>query len=627
MKKRSQFGLLQERRFLPLFLTQMGGAFNDSVYKQAFIVLVTYGTLTSITIDSSLLANIAGGAFILPYVLFSAMSGGLADRVEKSWLIRRIKFVEIGIACLIPVALFTENLYVLIGVLFLLGLQSTFFGPLKFSILPQHLHESELIGGNAMVEMGTFVAVLTGTLLGGVLAGFDGVKLWVSVISIGTALVGFTASQFIPTAESPVEDKLPLNIIVETGRLIKIALERIDVFRSILGISWFWCIGVVYLTQIAALTKNHVYGGESVVTMILCIFSVSVALGSLACEFFSGRRVEIGLVPLGSLGISIFGADVYFALTALEPSTTLRTAAQLLFDTEGSVRVLIDLGLLGFFTGVYVVPLQAWIQTRTPLGKRARVIAANNVMNAVFQVTGICFAILWLTILDFSIPTLLLALAVINLFVALYIFTTVPLFAMRFLVWGIGHFMYRVRHIDLEKIPDKGAAILVSNHVSRLDAVLLAGACPRPIRFVMAKAIYDVPILNFIFRIARTIPIIEKDTDPEAYERAFKEIENGLNDGDLICIFPEGKLTPDGTIQQFQAGIDKILATTPVPVIPCAIQGLWGSRWSRSDFSTFAGPRRFWHPVTLIASDSIAPEEADSSGLFDRVAELRGAYP
>ena len=573
----SQFALLGTRRLAPLFVTQFFGAFNDNLFKQAFIVILTFSGLVAIE-DTGIYVNLAAGLFILPFFLFSATAGTLADRFEKSRLIRYVKIGEIGVAALAGLALYLESVPALLTVLFLLGVQSTFFGPLKYSILPQHLDSRELVGGNAMVQMGTFVAILLGTIAGGIIGGWDDVSLLLFVFVVAVAVAGYLACRWIPRAEPTKTDNLGWNPAVETWRLIELAMERKAVFLSILGVSWFWLLGSVILAQIPALVRD-LSGGARVVTLIMVVFTVAIAIGSLLCEKLSGRRVEIGLVPVGAAGVSLFGLDAYFAISAIAGGEVERTLIEFL-RTEGVGRLLFDLTMMGIFTGLYVVPLQANIQTRTPNDRRARVIAANNVLNSLFMVTGAGFAIGWL-LLDGSIPGLIAAMAVINAGVAVYIFQQVPEFSMRFLVWAISHTMYRVRHEGLDTIPEKGPAVLVCNHVSYMDACLLAGAVRRPIRFVMHRNIYRLPVLNFIFRTGRTIPILSENEDREVFEAAFRDIREGLADGDLFCIFPEGKLTTDGEVDRFRKGIERIVGETPVPVVPMALRGLWGSYFSR----------------------------------------------
>ncbi len=621
-ERRTQFQLLASHRLAPLFTTQFFGAFNDNLFKAALTVMFVYGGLVAAE-NTDVVVNAATGLLVLPFFLFSAMAGQLADKYEKSGLIRRIKIFEIFIAFLAGASLYFQDVFLLLTVLFLFGVQSAFFGPLKFSILPQHLQETELVGGNAIVEMGTFVAILLGTILGTVIGAGETISMGLFALVMGTALVGYLASRQIPLApaNAPTQ-RVHWNPLTETWRVIALAKQRKSIFLSIMGISWFWLIGTVYIVQIPKLARAHLAGGPGVVTLILAVFTISVAVGSLLCERLSGRRIEIGLVPVGAIGISVAGIDLYFAIGGIE-GVGLRDAWAFLGGV-GSVRLLVDVALLGMFGGMYVVPLQAFIQMRTPEDRRARVIAANNIINALFMVSGTGFAILCLTVLGLTIPDLLVTMALANVVVAAYIFHRVPEFAVRFLIWVLTHTMYRVQSEGLDNIPDQGAAIIACNHVSYVDGMLLAGAVRRPIRFVMDKRIYDIPVLNFVFRTGGAIPITTRGADPIVYEEAFRRIREGLEAEDLLCIFPEGKLTADGEIDAFRPGIERILDETPVPVIPMALRGLWGSFFSHKG-GAFRGTGRFWSRVQVAADRSMPPADATASALREKVLSLRDA--
>ena len=626
---RGQFGLLGTRRLGPLFVTQFLGAFNDNVFKAALAVLFAYGTIAAVDDAESkaILVNLAAGLFILPFFLFSATAGALADKFEKARLIRFVKLGEIGVAALAGIALYLQSVPALLAALFLLGVQSTFFGPLKYAVLPQHLDAAELVGGNAMVQMGTFVAILLGTIAGTTIAGFGDVSLGLFVFVVAIAAAGYATSRAIPDAPSFHAAPVRWNPATETWALIRLARERKAVFQSILGISWFWLLGSVYLAQIPVLVPERLAGGPSVVTLVLVSFTVAIGIGSLLCERLSRRRVEIGLVPLGAVGVSIFGIDLHFALGAVERAVADAAAlrgAWAFLGAEGTTRVLIDLVLMGVFAGLFVVPLQANIQARTPEDRRARVIAANNVLNALFMVGGAGAAIAWLA-LGGSLPTLLLALAFANIAVSVYIFRQVPEFTMRFLVWLVSHAVYRVRHHGLDNVPERGAALIVCNHVSYADAPVLAGAVRRPIRFVMYKPIYDIPVLNFIFRTGRAIPITGEREDPAVLEAAFAAIREGLAAGDLLCIFPEGQLTSDGELGPFRKGVERILAQSPVPVVPMALRGLWGSIYSREGAGAFRKlPQQVGRRIDVVAGALVEPAEANAEALRERVLALRG---
>ena len=622
MKEINQFALLGTRRLGPLFTSQFLGAFNDNLFKAGLVALFVFGGVVAQE-DTDLFVNVATGLFVLPFFLFSATAGSLADRFEKSQLVRKIKLAEVCIAVLIVVALYWRRSELLLAVLFLLGIQSTFYSPLKWSLLPQHLHETELTGGNAVIEMGTFVAILIGTIVGTQLGARNDLIFWLACLVVLVAVAGYLASFRIPRAPASTDAAPNWNPITGTADLFRVAAERKTVFQCIVGISWSWLLGSLYLAQMGNLTKLHLSGDEQVLTVLLVVFTMSVATGSLFCEVLSRHRIEIGLVPLGAAGMSIFGLDSYFAIHAIEPAATAIGAREFL-SNPASYRLLADFLMVGIFFGIYVVPMQATIQSRTPQDRRARVIAANNVINSIFIVVGAVFAVLWLTVWDFAIPSLLVALSVINVFVAIYIFRQVPEFVMRFLMWLIGHSVYRVRHVNLDLIPERGPAVIVCNHVSYVDALLLGGAIRRPVRFIMSNHLYSLPILSYVFRANNTIPIAPKEENPVAYESAFEAIKEALENRELLCIFPEGQLTHDGEIGEFRGGIQKIIDATPVPVIPMALRGLWENFFSHQGPGLFKGSMRLGSLVEIVAGGPVSATEVSLNGLRDTVLNLRG---
>ncbi|MFT7654827.1 MAG: 1-acyl-sn-glycerol-3-phosphate acyltransferase [Candidatus Azotimanducaceae bacterium] len=617
----SQFALMRQRRFAGLFYTQFFGAYNDNVFKAALSLIFVFSGIVAAA-ETNTFVNLAAGLFILPFFLFSATAGQIADKFEKSRLIRTIKIVEVVIAFLGGLAVFSQNIYAMLAVLFLLGVQSTFFGPLKYSMLPQQLTEAELIGGNAQIEMGTFVAILLGTIVGGVVASQTDVNAWLTAMVVVTAIAGYIASRFIP--ECPATDpelRIDWNPLTATIKMVGEARTHRTVFLSVLGISWFWLLGSLFLTQIPNLTKVVLQGETTVVTLILAMFTIFVAIGSLACERLSGQRIEIGIVPVGAFGLSLAGIDVYFAIEAFQAPHSLSWLAFL--NEPGAFRILIDFGLVGFFGGMFIVPLYALIQMRTEPAHRARIIAVNNIINAVFMVAGAGISIVGLGVVGLNIPELLLVAVIANVVVSVFIFNQVPEFAMRFLVWLLSHTMYRVTHEGFSHIPERGGAVLVCNHVTYVDALILAGAVSRPIRFVMFKPIYDIPVLNYVFRAGKAIPIQGEKEDKRAYDEALMAIRDGLNAGDLLCIFPEGSLTTDGDVAQFRRGVERIVEQTPVPVVPLALQGLWGSFFSHSG-GLFKSPKRFWSKVTVVAGAAIEPNSVSADGLHSLVSQLRG---
>ena len=621
MSHTSQFALLKKRRFLPFFITQSLGAFNDNLYKQSLILAILYKL--SLGGDGSMLVNLCALLFILPFFLFSALAGQFGEKYTKDALIRAIKLAEVVIMSIGAVGFLYNQLWLMLLALFAMGTHSALFGPVKYSILPQALREQELVGGNGLVEMGTFLAILAGTIAAGVMMSSSTYAPVVATGIVGTAVLGYLASRSIPraAAASP-ELKLQWNIIAQTGATLRMGLRQTPaVSRSIVGNSWFWFVGAIYLTQIPAYAQVWMHGDETVVTLILTLFSVGIALGSLLCERLSGRKVEIGLVPFGSFGLTLFGL-LWWWHSGDIPAGVAPYDWLALLGMAKAWWILLSIVGLGVFGGFYIVPLYALIQARTPEDQRARVIAANNILNALFMVVSAIVTMVLLGVAGLEIPELFLVVSLLNIAVNAYIFSIVPEFSMRFMIWLLSHSMYRVKHRDLEQIPDEGAALLVCNHVSFVDALLIAGAVRRPMRFVMYYKIYNLPVLNFIFRTAGAIPIAGRSEDLATYERAFERIAEYLEDGELVCIFPEGKLTGDGEIDEFKGGMKLILQRTPVPVIPLALQGLWGSFFSRDPGKGFF--RRFWSRVTLVAGPAVAGEQAEPALLRERVGALRG---
>lgn len=621
MSHPSQFTLLRTRRFLPFFVTQLLGAFNDNIFKQSLILAILY----KLTIDGdrSIWVNLCALLFILPFFLFSALAGQFGEKFNKDALIRAIKIGEIVIMAVGATGFLSNHLELMLLALFAMGTHSALFGPVKYSIMPQALHDDELVGGNGLVEMGTFLAILAGTIGAGIMMSSTHYAPIVAAAIVGVAVLGYLASRSIPrAAASTPELRLNWNIFSESWATLRLGLGQTPaVSRSIVGNSWFWFVGAIYLTQIPAYAKEWLYGDETVVTLILTVFSVGIALGSMLCEKLSGRKVEIGLVPFGSFGLTVFGLLLWWHSGGFPQNVQANDWLAVLGYGQ-AWWVLFDILGLGVFGGFYIVPLYALIQSRTAENERARVIAANNILNALFMVVSAIVSILLLSVAKLSIPELFLVVSLLNIAVNTYIFKIVPEFTMRFMIWLLSHSMYRVEHRNLQLIPDEGAALLVCNHVSFVDALLIGGAVRRPIRFVMYYKIYRLPVLNFIFRTAGAIPIAGRNEDIQIYEKAFTRIAEYLKEGELVCIFPEGKLTADGEMNDFRGGVTRILEETPVPVIPMALQGLWGSFFSRDPNKGLF--HRIWSHVTLVAGEPVAVEAATPAQLQERVAVLRG---
>ena len=621
----TQIHLLGMRRFAPFFWTQFLGAFNDNLYKNALVVMLTFQTASWTTLTPETLTNLAAGLFILPFFLFSATAGQLADKYDKAWLSRLVKLLEIVIIGVAALGFYLHSLSVLLAALFLLGLQSALFGPVKYAILPQHLAEEELVGGNALVESGTFVSILIGTLAGGLLAGSGLSPGWIAIAGFIVALAGYAASRGIPPAPAPSPDlRINLNPLTETWHSMVFARENRTVFLAIVGISWFWLYGALLLAQFPVYARNVLGGNEALVTLMLSIFTVGIGAGSMLCERFSGRHVEIGLIPIGAIGLTLFGADLAMGSpTAMPANAPLPLAA--LLATGSCWRVLFDLFAIGFFGGFFVVPLYVLMQSRSAPELRARIIAANNILNALFMVAGALAAGALLG-LGVSIPVLFGIAAVCNALVAVFVCRQVPDYFVRFLASLLIHGVYRLEKRGLENIPDSGPAVLICNHVSFVDAVVLMAAIRRPIRFIMDHRINDAPLGRIVFRAVRTIPIATAKDDPAVKESAFAHAAEALRNGELIGLFPEGKITRDGELNVFRYGVQRIVGETPVPVIPLALCGLWGSFFSRRFGPAMRVPSciRLFRQIALVAGKAVPPEQADPDYLRTVVAGLQG---
>lgn len=623
----SQFALLTERRFGPFFWTQFLGAFNDNLFKTALLVVLTYDALAWTTVPAALLNNLIPGLFILPYVVFSATAGQIADKVEKGRLARFVKVLEIVIMGIAAAGWLTHTLWLLVAAVAGMGVHSTLFGPVKYAYLPQHLKPEELVGGNGVIEMGTFVGILLGEVMGAILAGHGaaGVHL-VAFGTLAVAVLGLVTSWRIPTSPAPAPTlRISANFIAESVRNIGFSRKNRTVFLSMLGNSWFWFYGALVLSQFPLYAKDYLHGDHSVFVLLLTIFSLGIGAGSLLCEKLSGRKVEIGLVPFGAIGLSLFGIDLYFAslgYTNTAPVDFVGVLAQ-----HGTLRILADILLLGVFGGFFIVPLFALIQTRCDPAHVSRTIAGMNILNALFMVASAGVAV-FLIKRGFSIPEMFLTTALLNALVAVYIFSLVPEFLMRFLAWLLIHTIHRVSTVDVDRIPEEGAAVLVCNHVSYVDAIVILAASPRPIRFVMDHRIFRTPLLGFIFRTGKAIPIAPAHEDPWLMEKAFVDVAQALHEGELVCIFPEGKLTRTGEMNAFRGGIAKIVERSHVPVIPMALRGLWGSVFSRDSSNVFerSFARGLRSRLALAVGQPVPPQEVTPEGLYEEVLALRGDW-
>ncbi|NMM38475.1 MAG: MFS transporter [Glaciimonas sp.] len=440
MRQSGQFSLLFQRRFGPFFWTQFFGAFNDNVFKTALLTIITYDALRWTKMDVGLLNNLIPGLFILPFVLFSALSGQFADKFDKARMARVVKLLEIGIMLVAAYGWMTHNLWILVAAVVGMGLHSTLFGPVKYAYLPQHLKREELIGGNGMVEMGTFVGILLGEVLGAVLVVQKpwGLQL-IAGSTIAFALIGWRASRAIPPTPAPAPDlQINWNPWRETLRNLRFSRQNRPVFLAMLGNSWFWFYGAIVLAQFPVYARDYLHGDHSVFVLLLTMFSFGIGAGSLLCERLSKSRVEIGLVPLGAMGLTVFGFDLFLASIGYAGiANTVMIDMYGFVAQHGSLRILLDCLLIGIFGGLYIVPLFALIQTRCDPQHVARTIAGMNILNALFMVSAALVAMVLLQ-MGCSIPQIFMLTAVLNALVALAIFSAVPEFWLRFVAWLAG---------------------------------------------------------------------------------------------------------------------------------------------------------------------------------------------
>ena len=616
--------IFRARGFWPFFYTQFCGAFNDNVFKNAIGILIAYKAYSIGGISPEQMVSLSGGIFILPFFLFSAIAGQIADKFSKDLIIRIVKALEIVIMTLGMMGFIYENLILLLATLFFMGLQSTFFGPVKYSILPHLLQSDELITGNAYVETGTFIAILLGSILGVQLISMDG-GTWITGIAvIAIAVLGFLVSLAIrKVAPAMPELKINLNPITTSIEILGLTRKVESIFNSILGISWFWFIGIAMLSIIPVYCKDFLHAKESVVTLFLALFSVGIGVGSILCERLSFKRTELGLVPIGSFGLSLFTFDLFIAgQPSVTASSGLMTVADFL-NTNYGRRISLDVFLLAASGGFFTVPLYTFIQQKSRRETRSRVIAGNNITNAFFMVVSSLF-LAALYHYNLTYPQIFLVFSIMNIIVAVYIYTLIPEFLLRFLAWSVTNIFYRLKVSGRENLPLEGPFVIACNHVTFIDGFVIASGCPRPARFVMYYKYFDMPFMSRVFKDSKVIPIAGAHEDREMMNAAFDKIAAELESGEVVCIFPEGKLTRDGTMHEFRPGIEKIVHRTPVPVVPACLNGLWGSYFSKKESGNEGRPsKRKWARISLEFGKPIPPEEVSAEKLFEVIQKMK----
>jgi 1-acyl-sn-glycerol-3-phosphate acyltransferase len=610
--------LAQGARYWPLFWTQFLGALNDNLVRSAFVIGVTFQAAVAGGADPKQLVALSTALFVAPFFLVSAVSGQLADKYSKTTIARLVKQAEIVIMLVAAAGLLADHVAISLCAISLMGIHSAVFGPIKYGLLPELLPADQLVSGNAWVELGTFLAILLGTVLGGTLAGAGtSGRVLLSAVAITCAVIGYLSARRIPhTRAAAPQLEVRWGLFGPTGQLLRLASRDRSRWYTILAISSFWLIGTVVMSVLPTLVRERLGGSEGLVTVLLTTFSIGIGIGSMVCDRVSRGRVRLGLVPLGLLSMSLSLLDAAWVSSQLSPAAGERVMGFL--GSSGGIRLTLDLLAFAVASGLFVVPLYASLQQQSPPGERARVIAANNVVNAAFMTAGALLLIV-AGALGLSVPCIIAALAVANLLVAWFVYALAPEYFLRLLCRGVARVLYRLRVSGAAHIPARGPAVLVCNHVSFVDWLMLSAASDRPIRFVMHHTFMKMPACARLFRDAKVIPISSQNEDPRLMEEAFQRISHALRGGELVCLFPEGKLTLDGEVARFRRGIERIVANDAVPVVPMHLEGLWGSVFSRRAPRRFKPTRRL---VWLSIAAPVAPGEVNAEMLEGVVKEL-----
>ncbi|MBT9583135.1 MFS transporter [bacterium] len=619
----SQFSLLGQKRFSGIFWTQSIGAWTDCFFKQTLLALVVERKLGFMGLSHENIGLLAGAIFMAPYFLFSATAGQLADKLDKASIIRKLKLTEIFFAVIGAIAIYYNSIDGCMLTLVFFAVQAAFFGPLKYAILPQLLQEEELVTGNAWVETSTNLFILAGTIMGTefILRGVPDYAIGLLLVTI--SCLGYFFSNTIPVAPSANPSlHVNLNPFVPTWQTLKLIAQKRAILNSILGISWFWALGMVMLNAFPFYTTDYLKCSLEVSTLLFLVFSVGIAVGSMWCERLSYGRLELGLVPFGSMGISLFLGALWLLGDPLPVHTTPLKAVEFL-QTGGGLAICACVFFFCLFSGFFIVPLYTLIQQRSDPETRARVIAGNNIVNAVFMVSALA-ATAWLRSLHLTLPQVFGVSALFNMAVAIYIYTLIPEFGVRFIAYLIAHGMYRLKVVGEGKIPHDGGLILAANHPSFVDWLIVMAAVRRPVHFVMWYTYFEKPVVRSLFKAAGVIPISSARLRPQILADAFASIKQALENGEVVCIFPEGTVTKTGELNTFRNGIEKMVAETPVPVYPMALCGLWGSYFSRykGGLTNRSRRRPLRSHLEVIIGDPVPPEEVKAEVLQDRVARL-----
>lgn len=569
----NQTYLFKDKRFWPLFVVQFCGCFNDNVLKNALIILITYKLSGMTAYSTPIMLLLANAIFISPYIIFSGLAGQLADKYERSTLVQIIKFIELGIIIFASYGFFNTDLVVLYTAIGLMGMHSTFFGPLKYSIMPDHLTKEELLAANGFVEAGTFVSILIGTILGGFYNNFAVVVMSLSFL---VAIIGLVASWFLPRSNNSNSSLvINPNILQESINIVKYSYSKKQVFLSILGISWFWFIGAALLAQIPLLTKDIFAADETVANLFLAVFSIGVGVGSFWCNKLFENEITTKYLFMAAFGISLFGIDLFFAsrISAVNHEVEQLRSVMVFISKAHNWRILVDLFLLSAISGLYVVPLFAVMQYFSSPAYRSRVIAANNILNAIFMIASTLFLSLLFTI-GCSVPVVILLVCLLNVLVAIYIFKLLPeaKFIPDPIIRSIFRFifdkMYRVEVKGLENLEKAGKrVVIVANHISYLDPALLSVYLPTRLVFAINTQISQASWVKPFLAIVKAYPI-----DPNNAMTA-KSLIATVKKNHAVAIFPEGRISTTGALMKIYEGPGMIADKADAMILPIRIDG------------------------------------------------------
>jgi MFS family permease len=572
--------ITHHKKFAPFFWTQFLGAFNDNFLKNALVVLVAFRGVQLLGLDSGALVAIAGGLFILPFFLFSPIAGQISDKYERSRVVRATKVLEIVIMILAAVAFLIQSYLSLLFLLFLMGTQSTFFGPAKYSLIPELVSNEDLTEGNALIELGTFLAILLGTIGGGMSAGLPGADWVIAITLVLISLVGYWTSRGVPqvpVGESDLKIRWnPFPVYIHLWQLIRV--DR-SVFYAVLAISWFWFFGAGVLSVLPIYVKDYLMGTEAVVTLFLAMFTLGVGVGSMLCERLSFKRVELGLVPIGSLGLTLFLFDIYWV--GLPWGQAQAVSVPVLLSSVGGWRLVIDFFMMSISGGLFIVPLYTLVQERSESRILSRIISANNILNSLLMVVS-SGLVIGLYSLGLNTAQVFGALSILNVIVALLIYASVPEFTLRFYSWVVSRILYGVQIEGERSVSKRGASIVLASTQGRLDWLVLWGAFKQPLRFVVSARLTKKISLGWLLNQAKVISVSDSDL-PQARSQLLAEMKQALSIGQPVCIFMrEGGHFLDQDYDQWQVHLQELASEVSVPFIPVSFQVTSQQSWRKS---------------------------------------------